>query len=107
MTRRPRREWKSFLWPSRWLVRWRRRSERIATCPSGEPVSPDLVAYSEMTACLRSGVIDIGIPFASRVEDTHRAKSGAVDLGKGDDASAAHGVDRVARVEGGPAGAQR
>ena len=36
------------------------RSLRIATCTSGDPVSAALVAYSEMSVCLRSAVIDIG-----------------------------------------------
>src|ERR1700722_13701353 len=39
------------------------RSVRIATCTSGEPVSPDFKAYSFTSACLRSTVIDIGLPF--------------------------------------------
>src|SRR5690606_14453026 len=42
------------------------RSERIATCTSGEPVSPFLVAYSEMSAVLRSAVIDIGLVLTKR-----------------------------------------
>src|SRR5688572_28757604 len=37
------------------------RSVRMATCTSGEPVSPDLWACSLMSAVLRSAVIDIGI----------------------------------------------
>ena len=36
------------------------RSDRIATWTSGEPVSPDLVAYVLMTSALRPVVIDIG-----------------------------------------------
>src|SRR5262249_22800140 len=40
------------------------RSERTATCTSGDPVSPDLVAYVLMTSALRAGVIDIGFPFS-------------------------------------------
>jgi hypothetical protein len=39
------------------------RSERTATCTSGDPVSPDLVAKVLMTSALRSGAIDIGFPF--------------------------------------------
>src|SRR5579862_8061691 len=73
MTRRPRREWKSFLWVPRWSVRLRMRSVRIATCTSGEPVSPVLTAYSPMSACLRSGVIDIeGFP---SIDHAHRPKA--------------------------------
>src|SRR5262245_39739188 len=36
------------------------RSVRIATWTSGDPVSPDLVAYSLISSCLRSALIDIG-----------------------------------------------
>src|SRR5262245_28185069 len=36
------------------------RSVRIATWTSGDPVSPDLVAYSLTSSCLRSALIDIG-----------------------------------------------
>src|SRR5690348_535537 len=83
MTRSPRREWKSFLWVPRWSVRWRIRSERNATCTSGEPVSPDLVAYSPMSVCLRSAVIDIGwIP--STIDDTERPKQTSLDPRHGD-----------------------
>src|SRR5262245_40223477 len=39
------------------------RSERTATCTSGDPVSPVLVAKLLMTSALRAGVIDIGFPF--------------------------------------------
>src|SRR5262245_53475183 len=35
------------------------RSVRIATWTSGDPVSPDLVAYSLISSCLRSALIDI------------------------------------------------
>src|SRR5215510_4285628 len=43
------------------------RSDRTATCTSGDPVSPDLVAKLLMTSALRAGVIDIGSPFFRRV----------------------------------------
>ena len=32
---------------------------QVATCTSGEPVSPLFVAYSDMSSCFRSAVIDI------------------------------------------------
>src|SRR5712692_1920413 len=54
------------------------RSDRIATCTSGDPVSPDLVAYSPMSACLRSGVIDIGFA-PSTIDDAHRPKTAILD----------------------------
>src|ERR1700693_428710 len=73
MTKSPRREWKSFLWVPRWSVRVRMRSERIATWTSGEPVSPDLTAYSPIRTCLRSGVIDIG-EAPSTIDDAHRTR---------------------------------
>src|SRR5579863_5325298 len=54
------------------------RSDRIATCTSSDPVSPDLVAYSPMSACLRSGVIDIGLA-PSTIDDAHRPKTAILD----------------------------
>src|SRR5262249_42491720 len=83
MTRSPRREWKSFLWPARWSVRLRIRSDRIATCTSGEPVSPDLRPYSPMSACLRSWVIDIDL-FPSTVYHAHRPQPVWLDAGQCD-----------------------
>src|SRR5947208_15799726 len=71
MTSRPRREWKSFLCVARCSVRLRMRSDRIATWTSGDPVSPALTAYSPMSVCLRSGVIDIGL-VPSTMYDAHR-----------------------------------
>src|SRR5690625_4933411 len=41
------------------------RSVRIATCTSGELVSPSLVAYSLISSSLRAGVIDILLSFQS------------------------------------------
>src|SRR5579875_116390 len=61
MTRRPRREWKSFVWVARCSVSFWMRSLRMATWTSGEPVSPSLRAYWEMISCLRATLIDIGI----------------------------------------------
>src|SRR3954451_5649158 len=84
MTSRPRREWKSFLWLPRWSVRLRIRSDRIATCTSGDPVSPDLTAYSPISVCLRSGVIDIGL-FPSTVYDPHRPQPACLDPGQRDE----------------------
>src|SRR5580700_5446146 len=83
MTRSPRREWKSFLCVPRCSVRFRMRSDKIATCTSGEPVSPVLTAYSPMSACLRSGVIDIGL-FPSTVDHAHRPKPAFIDPGQCD-----------------------
>src|SRR5216683_4454408 len=83
MTSNPRREWKSLRWVARWSVRLRMRSERIATCTSGEPVSPGLTAYSPMSVCLRSAVIDIGFP--STIDDAHRSKPAILDPRQGDD----------------------
>src|SRR6266849_6327806 len=83
MTKSPRREWKSLRCVERWSVRLRMRSERIATCTSGEPVSPGLTAYSPMSVCLRSAVIDIGFP--STIDDAHRPKPAILDPRQGDD----------------------
>ena len=35
------------------------RSDKRATCTSGEPVSPDLTAYVLISSALRAAVIDI------------------------------------------------
>src|SRR5437870_12773380 len=78
MTKSPRREWKSFLCVPRWSVRLRMRSDRTATCTSGEPVSPDLVAYSPMSVCLRSAVIDIGL-CPSTIDDANRPELAPLD----------------------------
>ena len=40
------------------------REDRIATCTSGEPVSPFFVAYSAISRFFSSTVIDIGISFS-------------------------------------------
>src|SRR5437667_6042137 len=82
MTRSPRREWKSLRWVARWSVRLRMRSDRIATCTSGEPVSPALTAYSPMSVCLRSAVIDIGF-VPSTIDDAHRPKTAILDPRQG------------------------
>src|SRR5881396_4077519 len=82
MTNSPRREWKSFLCVERWSVRLRMRSDRIATWTSGEPVSPDLTAYSPMSVCLRSAVIDIGF-VPSTIDDAHRPKTAILDPRQG------------------------
>src|SRR5215468_10642426 len=78
MTRRPRLEWKSFLWVERWFVRLRIRSLRMATWTSAEPVSPSLAPYSVMSACLRSAVIDIDL-VPSAINDPHRANEAIFD----------------------------
>src|SRR5690606_15425895 len=61
----------SLLWPLKCSVRLAIRSVRIATCTSGEPVSPSARACSLMTSCLRSAVIDIVIPFVLEIEAPH------------------------------------
>src|SRR4051812_3532608 len=78
MTSRPRREWKSFLCVERWSVRFRMRSDRIATWTSGEPVSPDFIAYSPMSTCLRSAVIDI-VHVLLAIDYSHRAQHAILD----------------------------
>src|SRR5690606_38547808 len=57
--RRPRREWLSLWWSLKCSVRLRIRSVRIATCTSGEPVSPLPWALSLMIFCLTSAVTDM------------------------------------------------
>src|SRR5436853_7359697 len=59
------------------------RSERTATCTSGEPVSPAAVAYSCISVCLRSGVIDIRSS-SSKVEHAKRPELPTSKLGKSD-----------------------
>src|SRR6266853_1604295 len=95
MTRSPRREWKSFLWVPRWSVRLRMRSDRIATCTSGEPVSPDLTAYSPMSVCLRSAVIDIGL-VPSTDDNAQRPKNAGFDPRQRNDAPLQPGADHRA-----------
>src|SRR5438067_11097705 len=52
------------------------RSVRIATCTSGEPVSPLPCACSLISACLRSAVIDIvSLLFFSKVESPDDPKA--------------------------------
>src|SRR5438128_11729172 len=54
------------------------RSDRIATCTSGEPVSSSFVRYSPISVCLRSAVIDIGsVP--STIDDAHRPEAAVLD----------------------------
>ena len=71
MMRRPRREWKSFLCSLRCSVRFLMRSDNTATWTSGDPVSPSLVAYSLISSCLRSCVIDTGFSIFMCMNDTH------------------------------------
>src|SRR5215831_11205943 len=79
MTRSPRREWKSFLCVDKWSVRLRMRSLRIATWTSGDPVSPSFVAYSVMSACLRSAVIDTDL-ILSTINDSYRPEAAVFNL---------------------------
>src|ERR1700733_165659 len=60
----------------------------MATCTSGEPVSPSLVAYSVMSVCLRSAVIDIGMFLLLQVQDTHRPKQTFIGLRERDELAA-------------------
>src|SRR6516164_5815218 len=59
------------------------RSLRIATWTSGDPVSPSLVAYSMMSACLRSAVIDTDLT-PSAIDDPRRLETAVFDLGQSD-----------------------
>src|SRR5580704_5355622 len=54
------------------------RSDRTATWTSGDPVSPDFSAYSPISACLRSAVIDIGA-FPSTIDHSHRPETPVFD----------------------------
>src|SRR5579862_6118685 len=99
MTSRPRREWKSLLCVARCSVRFLIRSLRTATCTSGEPVSPSLRAYSLMISCLRGSAIDIGYLLSLEVQDTHRTKRAACDLGERHQLCAAGDADALAVAE--------
>src|SRR5215469_10432764 len=55
------------------------RSLRIATWTSGDPVSPSLVAYSVMSACLRSAVIDTDL-ILSTINDSYRPEAAVFNL---------------------------
>src|SRR5687767_7191355 len=80
------------------------RSERMATCTSGEPVSPAFVPYSFINSCLRSVVIDIGHPrnlvgdgpitAVGQIEHALGIESALVDLAERD------GLAVVSRVSG-------
>ena len=88
---RPRREWLSLTWDLRCSVRLVMRYVRIATCTSGDPVSPYFLANALMTSALRSGVIDIvdsllaagGSDEAGQVEHALGDDFAAVDFGEG------------------------
>src|SRR5580704_17466115 len=54
------------------------RSDRTATWTSGDPVSPDFNAYSPISTCLRSAVIDIDA-FPSTIDHSHRSKTPVFD----------------------------
>ena len=58
MTSSPRREWKSFCVSSRWSVKIADALTQDGDLNLGDPVSPSFVAYSVMSVCLRSAVID-------------------------------------------------
>src|SRR5579862_6735500 len=78
---RPRREWLSLTCDLKCSVRLLIRSERTATCTSGEPVSPVPVAYSWINDSLRSGVIDIRSS-SSKVEHTKRSQLASRKFGE-------------------------
>src|SRR5262245_4907481 len=98
MTSRPRREWKSFLWLDRWVVRLRIRSLRMATWTSGDPVAPSFSRYSLMIACLRSAVIDID-PVPSAIDDSYWAQAAAFDPGQSDQGPSIPSADDRTFVE--------
>ena len=55
----------------------------MATCISGDPVSPSFVPYSLISECLRSAVIDTELtPFA--IEDPRRSKTAVFDPDQSD-----------------------
>src|SRR5215470_3896534 len=100
MTRRPRREWKSFSCDFRCSVRLLMRSLRTATCTSGEPVSLGFLAYSWMTACLRSAVIDIVNPLRLlKVQHAYRTKIAALETRQRHRLAARHGTHQTAAFE--------
>src|SRR4029077_1808150 len=84
---------------SRRSVRVRIRSARIATWTSGDPVSPCLTAYSPMSACLRSGVIDIVIP--STIDDANWPKMAALNPRQRDEKPIEPGTDDSSLVDAG------
>src|ERR1044072_6218792 len=99
MTSRPRREWQSFSWPCRCSVRFLIRSERIAICTSGEPVSLAPLAYSLMTSDFRSAVIDIGFLLSRnlKVHPAHRNELACFETGQSNEPAFRHGANHVAR----------
>src|SRR6516165_8747632 len=98
MTSNPRREWKSFLWVDKWLVRLRIRSLRMATWTSGDPVSLSLAPYPVMSACLRSPVIDID-PVPSAIDNPYRSKTAVFDPGQSNQSLVVPGADDHTFVE--------
>src|SRR5208282_2526966 len=74
------------------------RSLRIATWTSGDPVLPSLVAYSMMSACLRSAVIDTDLT-PSAIDDPRRLETAVFDLGQGDHRLVVPNTDNRALVE--------
>src|SRR6516165_3622166 len=73
------------------------RSERTATCTSGDPVSPALVAYVLITSALRSGVIDIGYPFLLTVFFCGRAGMSSSGVAARYSGRATRNIGRAAR----------
>jgi len=59
------------------------RSLRIATWTSGDPVSPSLVAYSVMSVCLRSAVMDTDL-IPSTIDDSCRSETAVFDPSESD-----------------------
>ena len=59
------------------------RSLKIATWTSGDPVSPVLVAYSVMSVCLRSAVMDTDL-ILSTINDSRRLETAVLDPSESD-----------------------
>src|ERR1700761_4340470 len=80
----PRREWLSLAWVLKCSVRLVMRSDRIAICTSGDPVSLAPVACSATTSFLRSGVIifQFRTSGVGKIEDAKRLKLSFGDFGQ-------------------------
>src|SRR5215475_6638728 len=95
-------------------VRLLMRSDRIATCTSGDPVSPGFLAYVLITSALRPAVTDIGLPFLSRgsahqagkVEHALGDDFATIQLGKGQQAARCRDIDCAAEIGGVPSAQQ-
>src|SRR5271156_1658338 len=75
------------------------RSLKMATWTSGEPVSAGLLAYSVISACLRSAVIDIDPASLSEIDHPQRLQAAVFDPGERDQRTAQPGADDRALSE--------